>query len=183
MIVAIEGLVSYKDATKIHISLDIGITYGVFISQNTLLNIKTNKIKLFIKEIIKEDSYTMYGFYENSEKELFEQLIKLSGIGAKVAIGVCSTYTPKEFINIIYTRDINALKKVSGIGAKVASRIMVELANVVIQTNDSASSKYINDAKDALANLGFTKSKIDKAIGKCKSNDTASLVKEALKIL
>lgn len=183
MIVAIEGKVSYKDNTKVHIELNTGITYGVFISQNTLFNIKTDNIKLFIKEIIKEDSYTMYGFYEINEKALFEQLIKLSGIGAKVAIAVCSTYTPKEFMNIIYTRDINALKKVSGIGAKVASRVMVELANVVIDVNDSASSKFIADAKDALMNLGFTKAKIDKALSKCKSNDTASLVKEALKIL
>ncbi len=183
MIVAIEGIVSYKDSIKVHIELNTGITYGVFVSQNTLLNIKTDKIKLFIKEIIKEDSYSMYGFYESSEKELFERLIKLSGIGAKVGITVCSVYTAKEFMNIIYTRDINALKKVSGIGAKVASRIMVELANAVLETSDTASLKYINDAKDALLNLGFTKSKIDKALSKCKSNDTASLVKEALKIL
>ena len=183
MIIAIEGDVVHKSNTRVDIKLSTGITYGVFVSQNTILKIKEDRISLFIKEIIKEDSYTMYGFKKRDEQELFEKLIKLNGIGAKVAIAVCSTYTPKEFVNLIHTRDTKAIKKVPSIGEKVANRMMVELANVVISSENDTSLKYIQESYEALLNLGFTKAKIDMAFKKCKSKETASLIKEALKIL
>jgi len=183
MIVAIDGRVVKKDTARVDIKLSSGITYGVFISLNTSYKITNENIELFIKEVIKEDSYSMYGFIDNDEKVLFEQLIKLNGIGPKVAMNVCSTYTPNEFFNIIHLRDINAIKKISGIGPKVANRMILELANVLVDADSEILSSFFREATDALLGLGFNKSKISSVLKKCKSQDTASLIKEALRQL
>jgi len=186
MIVAIEGKVEKKEPTFIHINVN-GLIYEVFISINCSSAIITDKIKLHTTQIIKEDSNNLYGFLDINEKKLFDTVIKINGVGPKVALAICSTFTPSSFAQIVSNNDVSMLKRVPGIGPKGASRILVELSGFVVTdgTNNSmdSSSMSATEASMALESLGFKKDQINKALSNCISTDTAGLVKEALKKL
>jgi len=183
LIVAIEGVVEKKEPTFIYINV-AGITYEVNISLNTNAKINDKKVKLHTIQIFKEDSQKLYGFYDTSEKKMFSELIKINGVGPKVALAICSTFSPTVFGQIITKKDVNRLKKVPGIGAKSASRILVELSGVVIDTNEqNVNNSNVAEAIMALESLGFKKEAINKVINKIDAISTADIVKQALKLL
>lgn len=185
MIVGLKGIVEYKEPSYVHVEVS-GVIYEVFISLQTFSALESKEVKLFTSHIIREDAQLLYGFLEISEKKLFERLIKISGVGPKVAMAICSTYTPTQFATVINNKDINGVKKVPGIGPKSAGRILVELngfdVELVSSSNEPKSQAYAQ-ASEALESLGFKKDKISKALSTCEGNDTSSLVKEALKLL
>ncbi len=185
MIVGLEGVIEHKDPSVVHVNVN-GVIYEVFISLQTYGALQKERVKLFTSHIIREDAQLLFGFMEKSEKILFERLIKINGVGPKVAIAICSTFTPSAFASVINNGDINGLKKVPGIGPKNAGRILVELSgfDTILISNDSEStSTAINEATLALESLGFKKEQISKTLSSCSSEDTASLVREALKKL
>jgi len=184
MIVGLEGVVEYKEPSYVHINVN-GVIYEVFISLQTFSGLENKNVKLVTVEIVREDAQLLYGFLDMSEKKLFQRLIKISGVGPKVAMAICSTYTPIQFGTIINEKDINGIKKVPGIGPKSAGRIIVELngfdTDLLVTT--SPKSKAFSEATEALESLGFKKDKISKALTSCSGEDTATLVKQALKAL
>jgi len=187
MIVGLNGKVEYKEPSFVHISV-AGIVYEVFISLQTFSAIGNDDIKLFTTQIFREDAQLLFGFFDMAEKKMFARLIKINGVGPKVAMAICSTYTPNQFGIVINNKDLNGVKKVPGIGPKSAGRILVELAGFdeeLLQSSDStpSSSKAFAQATEALESLGFKKDKISKALSACSGDDTSSLVKEALKLL
>ncbi len=185
MIVGLNGTVEYKEPTFVHVEVQ-GVIYEVFISLQTFSALGSSSVKLFTSHIIREDAQLLFGFIEISEKKLFERLIKINGVGPKVAMAICSTYTPSQFATVINNKDINGVKKVPGIGPKSAGRILVELNGFdveLISSPDSGKSQSFSQASEALEALGFKKDKISKVLSTCNADDTASLVKEALKLL
>lgn len=185
MIVGLRGKVVHKEPSFAHIDVN-GVVYEVFISLHGFSAIGDGDTKLFTSHIIREDAQLLYGFLEMSEKRLFERLIKINGVGPKVAMAICSTYTPAQFALVINNKDMNGVKKVPGIGPKSAGRILVELSGFDVELVSSSSepkSAAFSEAAEALESLGFKKDKISKALSECKGDDTASLVKEALKLL
>ena len=183
MIVAIEGIIEKKEPTFVYLNVG-GITYEINISLNTSAKIKDKKTKLHTIQIFKEDSQKLYGFYDLSEKKMFSELIKINGVGPKVALAICSTFTPSTFGQIITNKDVNRLKKVPGIGAKSASRILVELSGVIIETDEKhINNSNITEAIMALESLGFKKEAINKVLNKIEATSTADIVKQALKLL
>lgn len=184
MIVGLEGNIEKKEPTLLHINVN-GLVYEVFISLNCSSSIVDKKTKLFITHIIREDSQSLYGFLDLNEKKLFDTVIKINGVGPKVALAICSTFTPTTFANIVSANDISMLKRVPGIGPKGASRILVELSGFVINSEESESNvgASASDAAMALESLGFKKEQINKVLATCSGNDTGALVKEALKKL
>lgn len=186
MIVGLKGIIEYKEPSFVHIDVN-GVVYEVFISLQTFSTLNSSEIKLYISHIIREDAQLLYGFMDKSEKVLFQRLIKISGVGPKVAMAICSTYTPSQFALVISNNDINGVKKVPGIGPKSAGRILVELngfAEELVATSMSEpKTRAFSEATQALESLGFKKEKIAKSLSSCESTDTASLVKEALKLL
>jgi len=183
MIVGIEGIIEKKEPTFLHINTN-GIIYEVFVSVNCSSNIVDNKIKLFITQIIKEESDSLYGFLDLNEKKLFDTVIKINGVGPKVAMAICSTFTPSSFEQIINDKDVAMLKRVPGIGPKGASRILVELSGFVVDTDgNTESNNCIIESTMALESLGFKKDLVKKVLNSCVSKDTPSLVKEALRKL
>ena len=184
MIVGLNGVIEYKEPSYVHIDVN-GVIYEVFISLQTFSVLEKENVKLVIVEIIREDAQLLYGFMDMSEKKLFQRLIKISGVGPKVAMAICSTYTPAQFGAIINEKNINGIKKVPGIGPKSAGRIIVELngfdADLLVTT--SPKTKSFSEATEALESLGFKKDKISKALTSCSAEDTATLVKQALKFL
>ncbi len=186
MIVGLRGDVVFKEPHVVHLDVQ-GVVYEIFISLQSYAALQ-DRLYLHTVHIVREDAQLLYGFVSLQEKKLFEQLIKLSGVGPKVALAICSTYTPMEFASIISSNDVKSLKKVPGIGPKSAGRILVELNGfdeVLLESNKSASpaSKAHSEATEALVALGFKKDQISKALSYSQSDDTATLVKEALKYL
>jgi len=175
MIAALKGKIFEKEEGRILLDVN-GVIYELNVSMLTFSNAQDGVY--YITEIIKENEYSLYAFLDKNEKKLFENLIKLNGVGPKVALAVCSTYTPGEFINIISLQDINALKKVPGIGPKGAKRILIEMSEFEVES----SNPEFNQAVAALENLGFKKADIIKSL-QGESGSVEKLIKTALKRL
>ncbi len=187
MIVGVKGNIVYKEPSFVHVDVS-GIVYEVFISLQTFSALGKSEVSLFTTQIIREDASLLFGFMDMSEKKLFARLIKINGVGPKVAMAICSTYTPAQFATVINNKDMNGVKKVPGIGPKSAGRILVELAGfdeelVASSSGTSSSTLAFSQATEALESLGFKKDKISKALSACEGDDTATLVKSALKLL
>ena len=115
---------------------------------------------------------------------MFEMLLKVNGVGPKVATAICSTFTPQTFAQIVQSGDANALTKVPGIGKKSAGVILVQLgafSSDLLQGRASPTTRARQDAVLALESLGFKREQIDKVLATCQADDTGELVKEALK--
>lgn len=184
MIIGLEGIIDYKEPSALHLNVN-GVIYEVFISLHTYSSIGSERTRLHIHHVIREDAQQLYGFAQKSEKVLFEGMLKINGIGPKAALAICSTFTPEQFAGIISSKDLNALKKVPGIGPKSAGRIMVELAgfDAVLLGSGGTVTTATTEASMALESLGFKKEQIAKALNASSATDTPTLVKEALKQL
>ncbi|RXJ86972.1 Holliday junction branch migration protein RuvA [Arcobacter sp. CECT 8985] len=185
MIVGIEGKIEKKEPTLLHINVN-GLIYEVFVSVNCSAKITTNVVKLFTTYIIREDAQTLYGFLDINEKKLFDTVIKINGVGPKVALAICSTFTPGSFSQIVSANDVSMLKRVPGIGPKGASRILVELSGFVVDSEDpdeNSNATSTLEASLALESLGFKKDMVAKILKTCSATNTSDLVKEALKKL
>ena len=183
MIVGIEGSIEKKDPTFVHLNVN-GLIHEVNISLNTSNSIKESRVKLLITQIIREDANILFGFIEKDEKRMFDTLIKINGVGPKVAMATCSTFIPASFARVVADRDVNLLKRVPGIGPKSASRILVELADFIVDTREESAvlDSGMSDAMLALESLGFKKEHIKKALHGA-TGDVSSLVKYGLKKL
>ncbi len=115
---------------------------------------------------------------------MFDRVIKINGVGPSTALAICSTFTPEAFSAAVYSQDVDAIKTVPGIGPKSAKRILVELGDFVLTTDELDSlSQAKQDALLALESLGFKKDRISKILSSCESETTQTLIKEALKKL
>jgi len=182
MIVGIEGTVEKKDPTFIHLNVN-GLIHEINISLNTSNAIHESRVKLLVTQIIREDANLLFGFMEMNEKKMFDTLIKINGVGPKVAMATCSTFIPATFSRVVADKDVGLLKRVPGIGPKAASRILVELADFIVDGNaDVLVDNGMSDAILALESLGFKKEQIKKALNDATGN-TSELVKHGLKQL
>lgn len=142
-----------------------GVGYGLNISLNTFSAIQGKKeVKLFVHEALvaggRDDSFTLYGFATRQERELYRQLITVSGVGANTARMILSSISPAELVNVIATGNERMLKSVKGIGLRTAQRIIVDL-------KDKVDGSIISDAAPAerAAITDETKMVRDEAVG------------------
>ncbi len=145
---------------------------------------KEDDVKIYTSLCLKEDSVELYGFLDEYEKELFEKLIKISGIGPATAMNILSTYDSESLYDIIEKEDIKALSKVPGVGKKTAQRILLELRGILPSIRHDIDREY-EDILSALLNLGFKKTDAKEALEKAysKDKDEASIIKECLALL
>lgn len=175
-----------------------GIGYGVEISLQTFEAFQGKKqIKAFVTTCINQRDATeiMYGFSSKDERELFNLIIGISGIGASSARMILSSMSSEEFREAILSENINKIKSVKGIGLKSAQRLILELKDKIVKGEGANYDKSIaqdnnsdiEEASRALTMLGFAKPNVNKAIqAVIKKNPTAKveeLIKAALKIL
>ena len=143
---------------------------------------------------VREDALDLYGFKNESERNLFLMLISISGIGPKLAVSIFSGVELEELKSNILSGDIKSLTSIPGVGAKTAKRIIIELKDKLSKTtttelgfDDNFGSKISKDVLSALVGLGYSESiaiKVIKRINPASSNKSIeSLIKEALKIL
>ena len=191
MITHIKGKLIKKTPT--HVVIDVnGIGYEVKISLQTSSLINEENCQLFTHLSIKEDSHTLYGFYEENERSLFRHLISVSGVGPSTAQVILSTYNSEEIIQHITSADVKAIQSVKGIGAKSAQRIIIDLKDKVakgITTSDlifeNTDNRIKDEALSALMALGFAKKLAENKINKVLRNKpeisgVEELVKTAL---
>lgn len=163
MIVRLKGNIEKLLPTSVEVEV-CGVTYMIEISLLTSVALQNKtQVTLEIAQIIREDSHLLYGFQTHREREIFLQLLKVNGVGAKIALMIMSSYSVDQFLAIIQTNNLAALKSVKGIGAKVAGKIMLELAGYTqnIQTPNNANVQL---AHEALIALGFKESQITQAL-------------------
>ena len=193
MIAHLQGRMVEKLPTEVVIDCN-GVGYQVNISLHTYsLLPQSENVKLFTHLLIKEDSHTLFGFMEKSEKELFKLLISVSGVGAGTARTMLSSLNPKQVINAIGSGDVATIQSVKGIGAKTAQRVILDLKDKVLKLYDieevSVSDYNTNkdEALSALEVLGFNKKMAEKAIDKIVKEtpdaNVETIIKQALKNL
>jgi Holliday junction DNA helicase RuvA len=163
MISQLKGLVLEKSPP--HLVLDVGgVGYAVDVSMHTFYQLANvgQEQTLYTHLSIREDSHVLFGFFDKLERETFRQLIKISGVGPKIALGILSGLTSAELGLAIETADIKKLSAAPGIGKKTAERLIVELRGKILSDHialfDSAAAPevdYKSDIIAALMSLGY----------------------------
>jgi Holliday junction DNA helicase RuvA len=171
-----------------------GIGYFVNISLFTYEALKDkNEAQLYIHEHIREDAFLLYGFAETRERNLFQLLISVSGIGSNTARMMLSSMSPDELHIAISTGNVNQIKSIKGIGLKTAQRLIVELKDKISKTAEGenflmpADNTKAEEALSALVMLGFSKAPsqktIDKILKENPNNKVEEIIKLALKMM
>jgi Holliday junction DNA helicase RuvA len=193
MIAHLQGKLVEKTPT--HVVIDCGgVGYDVNISLHTYsLLPSTDFIKLFTHLQIKEDSHTLFGFVEKSEREIFKLLLSVSGIGASIARTMLSSLDPKQITNAIASGDVITIQSIKGIGSKTAQRVILDLKEKVLKLYDldevsmSQSNTNRDEALSALEVLGFVRKTservVEKIIKDAPDSSVEYIIKQALKNL
>jgi Holliday junction DNA helicase RuvA len=191
MIAQIQGKLIEKNPTELVVDCN-GVGYEIKISLNTFSSMGDDEfIKVYTKLIVREDAQILYGFYSKEEREMFNLLISVSGIGPNTAMIMLSSLIPAEVAHAIQSDDVATIQSVKGIGAKTAQRVIIDLKGKVIGFNPEheniANTNNTNrfDALNALVSLGFDKKATEKTLNKLDSGEKSveDLIKEALKHL
>ena len=177
-----------------------GVGYALQISLNTYSAIQGKKeVKLYVHEAIvtggRDDSFTLYGFSTKQERELYQMLITVSGVGANTARMILSSLSPKELCNVIANGDERILRGVKGIGLKTAQRIIVDLRDKVISSGvaselhaggataaTAVASPVRDEAVQALTMLGFSPAPSAKVVSQILANDASLPVEQVIKL-
>ncbi len=198
MIAYLSGKITFKSPT--HIFLETGgIGYMVKISLNTFEKIQhLDNCRLQTSLIVKNENqsvsgFELYGFFEEQEKDLFEKLISVSGVGASTARVMLSSFKPDEIRTAILGENEGLIQSIKGIGPKSAKRIILELKDKVGKMSTEAllvstpNNTMKEEALSALVALGFNKQAAEKVINKLQgggdTRNVEGLIKEALKLL
>lgn len=171
-----------------------GVGYFINITLNTFTAIgEQPEVKLYTHLQVLEDAQNLFGFYTAKERDMFELLISVSGVGCNTARLILSSLTVNELSTAIANEDIKTIQAVKGIGSKTAQRLIVDLKDKVKKTDyaeeivETVDNTVKNEALSALVILGFSKNAASKALDKLlkQSPDTSVevLIREALKLL
>lgn len=190
MIEYIRGRIASLTPTDTTIEAN-GIGYMLNVSLPTYEQLQQtspdDEVKLLVHEVIREDAWILFGFLSERERQLFRQLIGVSGVGANTARVILSAFTADELEMVIVSSDVGRLKKVKGIGAKTAERIIVDLKDKIkpqqgtlIVQQPNATESY-EEALSALVMLGFTKPASQKVLEKIFKSDPTVKVEKAIK--
>lgn len=191
MISHLNGKLVEKNPTDLIIECN-GVGYLVKISLNTFSQIGSDEnVFIYTQFIVREDAQILFGFSSKVERNVFNLLISVSGIGPNTAMIMLSSLTPDEIANAIQTENLKIIQSIKGIGTKTAQRVIIELKDKMLKLEGTSGNILINnntnrfDALNALSSLGFDKKNIEKALDKVDtgSDSVEKLIKDALKIL
>jgi len=186
-----------------HIVLDVqGVGYDVETSLNTFFHLESEArdlVSLHIHTVIREDAFILFGFADKTERALFRALIKVNGIGPKVAMSILSNISPGEFVQTVRSNNLLRLTQVPGIGKKTAERLLIEIKDNLqhfecdgakdlstsISSTVSTYRKEVDEALSALDSLGYKRHEALSVIKKIDDQqmDCEALIRLALKHL
>jgi holliday junction DNA helicase RuvA len=177
MIDYIRGILSEKEVTHATVEAQ-GVGYGISIPLSTYerLGAPGTEVKLHTHLNVREDAHKLYGFFTKLEREIFRQLISVSGIGPKVALNILSGISVEELVRCVNTSDSSRLEKIPGIGGKTAQRLLIELHGKLHYASDAgpaavkmargvqAKVSARDEAFAALISLGYNDKQVVRAI-------------------
>ncbi|MDQ7912363.1 Holliday junction branch migration protein RuvA [Pseudomonas sp. 102515] len=197
MIGRLRGTLAEKQPP--HLLLDVGgVGYEVEVPMTTLYRLPAQGeiVTLHTHLVVREDAHLLYGFGEKRERELFRELIRLNGVGPKLALALMSSLEVDELVRCVQAQDTSVLVKVPGVGKKTAERLLVELkdrfkawenlptiAPLVLPNQASVAASAEADAVSALVALGFKPQEASRAVAAVEGEDLSSeeLIRRALK--
>lgn len=200
MIGRLTGTIIAKYAGEFMMDVS-GVGYEVAASSNTLNKLVDagQTMTVHTHLVVREDAHTLYGFYDQQERTLFRVLIKVNGVGAKLALRILSAIDPDQFVRCIYEQDVNQLVKLPGIGKKTAERLLIEIRDRLTSLNVAKTDKSTKissdktthetgmtsasqDAMSALISLGFPPPQASFFVAKVPGEiqDPAAIVRQAL---
>ena len=194
MIGSLNGLIISKKPSEVLLEVN-GIGYEVHVPLSTSFKLPSvdQTVQLLTHLLVREDQHTLYGFITEDERKLFRALIKISGVGAKLALTILSGINVEGFIRSVQMQDVDTLIHLPGIGKKTAERLLVEMKDKVgqmgdIALNDAIESKdlrIIKEAHNALTSLGYKSVEARKILDGIDSNGLTveALLKQALQSL
>ena len=200
MIGRLSGILIQKQAPQLMIDVQ-GVGYEVQAPMSTFYQLPEldQPVVLLIHMVVREDAQLLYGFYSESERLLFKSLIKVNGVGPKLALTILSGISANEFVSVIRNNDESGLVRLPGIGKKTAQRLIVEMKDrfddwkgdnsdeTAVQSNESGSlsneQDIIKESISALVALGYKPVEASKMIRQLDTYDKSSemLIKQALK--
>ena len=194
MIGHLRGKVFSKKAGRVLVDVQ-GVGYDVSVPSSYLSRpiVNSGEVSFFIHTHVREDQLQLYGFLTEGEKDLFQVLLSVSGIGPKVALTLLSEVSPMELSQAVLTNNVKRLTSIQGVGKKIAERLVLEMKEkikkisaVLVATDFPEKTDIVMDLSSALSNLGYKQIEIDRALGQLKLNQNEKfedLLKQTLKIL
>ena len=191
MIGRITGILLEKQAPELLIDVQ-GLGYEVQVSLTTFFDLPGcgEKVTLHTHFVVREDAQLLYGFAQQSERELFRTLIKVSGVGPKMALAILSGMTARDFVRCVQNNDTGTLVKLPGVGKKTAERLIVEVRDKLASFSDkfgdgleagsqslplsSKQSHVIAEAESALIALGYKPQEAARMVNAVVSDDAAN---------
>ena len=194
MIGSLIGLIKDKKPSLVLLEVS-GVGYEVHIPLSTSFQLPNNGESTFILThlVIRDDQHTLYGFASEEERKLFRTLIKISGVGAKMALTILSGINVNGFVQSVINEDVDTLVHLPGIGKKTAERLIVEMKDKIQDVTDSpelsgsaaSDNNMLLEARNALVNLGYKSSEARKILDKIDTTglEVEELLRQALKSL
>ncbi|MBC8258514.1 MAG: Holliday junction branch migration protein RuvA [SAR324 cluster bacterium] len=201
MIAYLEGQILRSDDNLIVLQTTGGVGYAVHVTQHFAANTSPDElITLHIYTNVREDDISLYGFHKLEEKELFEMLIKTSGVGPKLGLAVLSVLSPTQLVDAIHQSSVESFSQVPGIGKKTAAKLCLDLKDQLKRhpisgfelgmegastTGTASTGVEIDGVFSALKNLGYSEKEILAVLRKTGSTDLTFEVrlKKALSLL
>ena len=199
MIGSLRGLLADKSTPNLLVECT-GVGYEVSVPLSTFYEMpeRNKEVFLLIQHIVREDASLLYGFATKTERDLFRELIKVNGVGPKLALTILSGLPPQQFAACILAGDSASLVKMPGVGKKTAERLVLDLkdrvAKLDIQVQNASRSSVavatkasaLDDAESALISLGYKPVDAAKIIATIPDAETLSveqLIKQSLRLL
>lgn len=191
MISRIKGTLLTRDLSTVEVETAGGVVYEVELPLSILDRLPPvgAAVELRTYHMVREDSTALFGFMEAHERELFKRLLTASGVGARLALAMLSTYSAPRLAQALAEKDLAALTQISGVGKKTAERIAFELSDKVqdlalVSVGVGAPSPAVEGAVSALIALGYSFSEADSAVRKALDGgedlNTEALIRKAL---
>lgn len=177
MISRLRGILIAKKPPQLLVEVQ-GVGYEVQAPMSTIFGLPElgKELILYTEFIVREDAHKLFGFLTEFERELFNKITKVSGVGPKLALAILSGLTPENFVKTVQASDIASLVALPGVGKKTAERLVVELRDkfgeqnmdkiIFNTTNNNSTNTNIRDAKEALVALGYSVKEAHQAIVK-----------------
>jgi Holliday junction DNA helicase RuvA len=194
MIGRLKGLLVYKAPPALMVDVG-GVGYELSAPMSTFYDLPEvgREVTLFTHYAVKEDGVALYGFLTESERRLFREVQKVTGVGAKIALAVLSGASVDDFARLVQTGDITALCRIPGIGKKTAERMVVELRDraadfasgaiaVVTGKGGAVPADPVSEASVALTQLGYKPVEVQRMLKQAEPGDSAEqIIRKALK--
>ncbi|HHD82481.1 Holliday junction branch migration protein RuvA [candidate division WOR-3 bacterium] len=186
MIERISGILTDKDPLSCLIDVNgIGYRINIPVSVSSILPEINSHVSLYTVMIIRQEKIELFGFGTNEERNMFLDLISISGIGPRTALSILSGFSPKEIYDNVTKGDISSFIRIKGIGKKTGERLFVELKNklnVDVTIPDRVNESKFNDAARALMQLGYKRNDAEKKVGKILKRDSNLTIEEIIKL-